>query len=86
MGQEDEAEKRRRPSLVIKVSGSAFTCAPDCMVRHCLPARGEITDEVLKPTLMKYLTKQKTAFTPKAVSNTDEQLSVCITNVLNNLV
>jgi ornithine carbamoyltransferase len=50
MGQEDEAEKRRRDFRSFQVNDSLLAgCAPDYIVLHCLPAhRGEeITDEVM---------------------------------------
>ncbi len=51
MGQEDEAEKRRRDFAGYQVNGAAMRhAAKDALVMHCLPAhRGEeITDEVLE--------------------------------------
>ena len=49
MGQEDEAEKRRKIFAPYQVNDALLAGAPDAWVMHCLPAhRGEeITDEVL---------------------------------------
>lgn len=51
MGQESEAEKRRRAFTGYQVNAELMRlAAPDAMVQHCLPAhRGEeITDEVME--------------------------------------
>src|SRR5208337_1408871 len=50
MGQEAEAEKRRKIFLPYQVNGSLFGLAkPDALFLHCLPAhRGdEVTNEVI---------------------------------------
>jgi ornithine carbamoyltransferase len=49
MGQEQEAETRRRIFAGYQVNAALLAHAPDAWVMHCLPAhRGEeITDEVL---------------------------------------
>ena len=49
MGQEQEAEVRRRVFAGYQVNASLLAHAPEAWVMHCLPAhRGEeITDEVL---------------------------------------
>jgi ornithine carbamoyltransferase len=49
MGQEDEAEKRRRIFAAYQVNEELLSEAPDAWVLHCMPAhRGEeVTDEVL---------------------------------------
>ncbi len=50
MGQESEAEARRKIFLPYQVNGALFAKAkPDCLFMHCLPAhRGdEVTDEVI---------------------------------------
>jgi ornithine carbamoyltransferase len=49
MGQEEEAELRRRVFAAYQVNAALLEHAPDAWVMHCLPAhRGdEITDEVL---------------------------------------
>ena len=49
MGQEDEAELRRKIFASYQVNSSLLECCPEAWVMHCMPAhRGEeITDEVL---------------------------------------
>jgi len=49
MGQEDEAEKRRKVFRPFQLNSDLLTLAPEAIVLHCLPAhRGEeITDEVI---------------------------------------
>ncbi len=49
MGQEDEAEQRRKTFAAYQVNDALLEHAPDAWVLHCLPAhRGEeITSEVL---------------------------------------
>ncbi len=49
MGQEDEAEKRRKVFRPFQLNSDLLALAPEAIVLHCLPAhRGEeITDEVI---------------------------------------
>lgn len=51
MGQEDEAERRRRDFQHYQINNAVLECAADdCVVMHCLPAHREeeITNEVIE--------------------------------------